>query len=80
MLSFIDIRFVDIIDILLVSYMLFAIYKLIKGTIALNILLSIFAFVVFWLLVRALKMNLISSILDNFVNIGLLALIIIFHH
>ena len=78
MLSFIDIRFVDIIDILLVSYMLFAIYKLIKGTIALNILLSIFAFVVFWLLVRALKMNLISSILDNFVNIGLLALIIIF--
>lgn len=78
MLSFIDIRLVDLLDILLVSFILFAFYRLVRGTIAINILLSIFAFIVFWLLVKALKMDLTSSILDKFVNVGLLAVIIIF--
>lgn len=78
MFSFLELRFVDIVDILLVAYVLFATYKLIKGTMALNIILSIIGFIVLWLIVRALKMSMLSAIMDSFINIGLLALIIIF--
>lgn len=78
MISFIEIRFIDIIDILLVAFLMYQVYRLIKGTIAINILISIFSFILFWLLIKAFKMELSASILDKFVNIGLLALLIIF--
>lgn len=76
--SFLDIRPIDIVDILLSAYLMFAIYKLIKGTMAANIVISILAFLVFWVVVRALNMSMISAVMGSFVNIGLLALIIIF--
>jgi uncharacterized protein (TIGR00159 family) len=78
MLSFLDIRFVDIIDILLCAYIMFLVYRLIKGTVALNIIVSIFGILALWLIVRALKMSMMTAIFDSFINIGLLALIIIF--
>lgn len=78
MFSFIDIRLIDIIDILACAYIMYIIYKLIKGTVALSIVVSIFAFLVVWFVVRALNMSMLSGIMDSFVNIGLLALIIIF--
>ncbi len=78
MISFIDIRFIDIIDILLVAFLMYQLYRLIRGTIAINILISIIVFIAFWMLVKSFKMELTASILDKFVNIGFLALIIIF--
>ncbi len=78
MLSFLDIRFTDIIDILLGAYLMYVIYKLIRGTVAVNIIISIFGIVAFWLLVRTLKMSMMTAIMDNFINIGLVALIVIF--
>lgn len=78
MLSFLDIRFVDVVDILLCAYIMFLIYRLIKGTVAVNIIMSILGIVVLWLIVRALKMSMMTAIFDSFINIGLLALIVIF--
>src|SRR5690554_8176977 len=77
-MTFLDIRLIDLIDIVLVAYLMYRLYKLIKGTVALNIFIGIFAFIVFWLLIKALNMQLSSSILDNFVNVGVLAIIIVF--
>lgn len=78
MLSFLDIRLVDIIDILLCAYIMFLVYRLIKGTVALNIIMSIMGIVALWVIVRAFKMSMMTAIFDSFINIGLLALIIIF--
>ncbi|TCO05980.1 diadenylate cyclase CdaA [Natronoflexus pectinivorans] len=77
-MTFLDIRLIDIIDIVLVAYLMYRLYKLIKGTVALNIFIGIFAFIVFWLMIKALNMQLSSTILDNFVNVGVLAIIIVF--
>jgi uncharacterized protein (TIGR00159 family) len=77
-MTFLDIRLIDLVDIVMVAYLMFRIYKLIKGTVALNILIGLFAFILFWLLIKALNMELSSSIMDNFVNVGVLALIIVF--
>ncbi len=79
MLSFITIRFLDILDILLVAYLLFMVYRLIKGTVAFNIVIGLFSLYLMWLVVKALNMELLGSIMGQFIGVGILALIIVFH-
>ena len=75
---FIQIRIVDVIDILLVAVLLYALYRLLKGTAAISIFVGIVAIFLIWQLVNALQMELLSSILGAFVSVGFIALIIIF--
>lgn len=77
--AFITIRFLDILDILLVAFLLYQLYRLIKGTVAFNIVIGLFSLYLFWLLVRALNMELLGSIMGQFIGVGVLALIIVFH-
>ena len=78
MLSFIDLGFFDILDILIVAFIIYLVYRLVKGTAAINIFAGIFTFWVAWLLVRAFNMELISSILGKFTSVGVIALLIVF--
>jgi len=75
---FISIRFLDILDILLVALLLYHIYKLIRGTSAFTIFLGIFLIYLFWLFVKALNMEMLSSILGQLFGVGVLALLIVF--
>ncbi len=75
---FISIRILDVFDILLTAFLFYQVYRLIKGTIAINIFIGIFAVYLFWLLVRALNMQLLGSILGQFIGVGVIALIIVF--
>lgn len=75
---FIGIRILDVFDILLTAFLFYQVYRLIKGTIAINIFIGIFAVYLFWLLVRALNMQLLGSILGQFIGVGVIALIIVF--
>ncbi len=75
---FISIRVLDIFDIILTALLFYQIYRLIKGTIAMNIFIGIFAVYLVWLLVRALDMQLLGSILGQFIGVGVIALIIVF--
>lgn len=75
---FIQIRFLDILDILLVAILLYYLYKLIKGTGALNIFVGIIAIYIFWWLVRIFEMELLTEILGQFISVGVLALIVVF--
>lgn len=75
---FISIRILDIIDILLVALLFYQIYMLIRGTVAINIFLGIFTLYIFWLVVKALNMELLSSILGQIIGVGVIALIIVF--
>ena len=58
MLLFIKLGFFDILDILIVAFIFYQIYRLVKGTVAINIFAVIFTFFVAWLLVRALSWEL----------------------
>jgi diadenylate cyclase len=75
---FIQIRFLDVIDILLVSYLLYQLYILIRGTVALNIFIAIFLFYLTWLVVKVLNMELLGVILGQVISVGMIALIIVF--
>jgi diadenylate cyclase len=79
MIAFITIRFLDILDILLVALLLYQIYRLIKGTVAFNIVIGLFSLYLLWLIVKALNMQLLGTIMGQFIGVGVLALIIVFH-
>jgi len=51
---------------------------LIRGTVAINIFLGIFILYLFWLIVKALNMELLGSILGQIIGVGVIALIIVF--
>lgn len=76
--GFINIRFLDIIDILLVAYLLYEVYNLIKGTVAINIFLGIVSIFLLWRLVLVLEMQLLGEILGAFISVGFIALIVVF--
>jgi len=76
--GFIQIRWIDIIDILLVALLLYELYRLLKGTVAINIFFGIVALVLMWQVVNALQMQLLSKILGAFISVGFIALIVIF--
>lgn len=69
----------DIIDILLVAMLLFYIYRLMKESRSGNIFMGILVFIIMWIFVsKIFNMSLLGSIMDKAVNIGAIALIIIF--
>lgn len=76
--SFLDFHFLDFVDILLVAVIIYYVYSLIRGTIALNILLGLSILYVVYLVVKELHMQLLSEILGGFVRVGVIALIIVF--
>lgn len=76
--AFITIRFLDILDILLVAFLFYQIYNLIRGTTAINIFIGIFSLYLLWLIVKALNMSLLSSILGQVIGVGVIALLIVF--
>lgn len=77
-IGFLEVSWVDIIDISLVSILLFQVYKLIRGSIAVNIFLGILALYLIYLIVRAAEMELLATILGQFMGVGVLAMIILF--
>jgi len=75
---FIQVRIIDIIDIVLVASLFYALYNMLKGNVAINIFVGIVAIALIYLIVDALNMKLLGLILGAFINVGFIALIIIF--
>lgn len=69
----------DIIDIFLVAILLYYIYRLMKESRSGNVFMGILVFIIIWIFVsKIFNMSLLGSIMDKAVNIGAIALIIIF--
>lgn len=70
---------IDLIDIVSVACILYYIYQLMKKSSSANIFYGILVFIVVWLLVtQVFEMRLLGGIMNNMVNVGALALIILF--
>lgn len=77
-LLFIEIRWLDIIDILLVALLIFQLYQLVRGTVAIKIFIGILSIYILWKLVEFLKMDMLGEILGQFIGVGVIALLIVF--
>jgi uncharacterized protein (TIGR00159 family) len=75
---FIEVTWVDLVDIGLVAILLYQVYKMIRGSLAVNIFLGILALYLIYLVVRAAQMELLATILGQFMGVGVLAMIILF--
>lgn len=76
---FFDFGVKDFVDILLVAFLLYYTYKLMKASGSINVFVGILVFIVIWLIVsQVLEMRLLGSIFDKLVSVGVLALIVIF--
>lgn len=69
---------IDIIDVILVALLLYYVYKLLKGTVAIKIFIGIIFIYFAWLLTDFLKMELLSRIFGGFMKVGIIALIVVF--
>ena len=74
-----DLRIKDLIDIFLVALLLYSCYKVMKQSRSVNIFYGVLIFISFWIVVsKVLEMKLLGSILDQLVNVGAIAVIILF--
>ncbi|HNQ28165.1 MAG TPA: diadenylate cyclase [Aquaticitalea sp.] len=77
-LNFWDFSIIDFIDVFLVAILLYYVYKLVKGTVAINIFIGIITIYVIWKLTDFLNMQMLHNIFDGFMKVGIIALIVVF--
>jgi uncharacterized protein (TIGR00159 family) len=77
-MDFLKIGVIEIIDILLVAILIYQLYKLIKGTVAINIFIGLASIYLLWKLVSAFHLQLLSEILGQFIGFGVIILAIVF--
>lgn len=77
-MDFLNLRILDIVDIVFVAILLFYLYKLVKGTVAVNIFVGIVIVYLIGKLTQVLEMELLSSVLGEFIGVGMFALIVVF--
>ena len=78
-MDFLNFGVKDIVDILLVAYLLYQSYRLMKDSGSINIFIGILVFIGIWLIVsQVLEMRLLGSIFDKLVSVGVLAIFILF--
>lgn len=78
-MMFFDFSIKDFIDILLVALMLYYGYKFMKESGSLKVFIGILIFILIWLFVsQVLEMKLMGAIFDQLVQVGAIALIVLF--
>jgi len=76
--DFLKVTVTDVVDIIFVAILIYYVYSLIKNTLAVNLLLGMLIILLLYFVVDALNMHLLSTIINKFMSVGIIALIIIF--
>ena len=77
-IGFLRITFADVLDILMVAAVIYVVFKWIKGSAAINIFLAIISLLLLRMLVNALNMKMMSALLGTIIDVGTIALVVIF--
>ena len=76
--SFQKLGIVDVLDIVMVAVIIFLVFRWIRGSSAMNIFMALILFLVIQVVVTALGMKMMSAIMNTLLDVGVLALLIIF--
>jgi len=78
-IGFLTVRLIDLVDIAIVTFLLYKLYNLLRGGVAINIFIGLLTvYALYWICVKVLKMQLLGTILGQFISLGFIALIIVF--
>jgi diadenylate cyclase len=76
--SLLKFTFFDVLDVLLVAFLIYQLYSLVRGTIAANIFIGLAVIYASYFAVKALQMRLLTVILGYFTNVGIILVIVVF--
>ena len=76
--GFLQMSFADILDILLLALVIFFLFRWIRGSSAMSIFIAILSLYFIRILVSAFNMKFMTTLLDTILDVGVLALIVIF--
>ena len=76
--GFLQMSFTDILDILLLALLIFFLFKWIRGSSAMSIFIAIVSLYFIRILVSAFNMKFMTTLLDTVLDVGVIALIVIF--
>ncbi len=76
--GFLQLSLADVLDILLLALMIFIVFRWIRGTSAMSIFVAIISLYVIRVIVSAFNMRLMTNIMETVLDVGLIALIVIF--
>lgn len=68
----------DVVDILIVSYVIYHLLKLLRGTRAVQLLKGITVLLVIWVISNEFELRALEFLIENFFSVGLIAVIVIF--
>lgn len=77
-LGFINLSFMDVLDVVVVAAIIYIVFRWLRGSSAMNILMAILSLLLTRFLAGALGMKLLGAILDTVINVGAVALVVIF--
>jgi diadenylate cyclase len=77
-LSLFKITVYSVVDVLLVAFLLYQLYNLIRGTIAINILLGMGVIYALYFVVRLLHMSMLTEILGYFKDVSMIIIVVVF--
>ena len=78
LLGFLHLSVVDVLDIVVVAFIIYVVFRWLRGSRALNILVAIIALFLIRFIAEVMNMKLLSSLMDAVINVGAVALIVIF--
>lgn len=78
MFGFLNWSFIDLLDILMVAAIIFVIFRWIKGSSAMNIFIAIIILLIIRVVAVALNMKMMSALMGTVLDVGVIALIVIF--
>ena len=76
--DFLSFKITDALDILLVAFLLYYVYRLLKGSVAINIFIGLVIVWGFWNVTRLLEMKMISNLVGGFMQVGFIVLVVVF--
>ena len=77
-IGFLRVGWIDVVDVLLVTVLFYQLYKLLTGSVALKIFLGLMSLYLTYLVVKAAGMELLTSILGQFMSVGVIASVVLF--
>ncbi|MCF0165691.1 MAG: DNA integrity scanning protein DisA nucleotide-binding domain protein [Bacteroidales bacterium] len=78
MFDFIEISVIDVLDILVVAFIIYQGFKIMRRTNAFNVFLIIVAYYILWSLSGALRMGLTNTLLGGLLEVGVITLLVIY--
>jgi diadenylate cyclase len=68
----------NLVDFVLIGFIIYQLYRILKGSLAFNMMAGLLTIYVAWLIVHFFKMPLMEAMLGEFTKVGILAILIVF--